>query len=104
MVVDKPWAAVATALVGGQKGRKVPSGNSWPVAIENGMKMAIEIVNLPIENGDFPYIVMYVSLPEGMSWCLGVSIFSNPSILFTWNLKLCFSSAICSFIDFLNHW
>ena len=38
----------------------IPSGNLLHFA---NLKMAIEIVNFPINNGDFS--VRYVSLPEG---------------------------------------
>ena len=29
------------------------------------MELAIEIVDFPIKNGDFPYLYYYVSFPEG---------------------------------------
>ena len=44
--------------------------------------MAIEIVDLPIKNGDFPY--SYVSLPEGTKFNITIStinIHINPRIL-----------------------
>ena len=37
--------------------------------------MAIEIVDLPIENGDFP--VRYVRLPDGISWS---GVYSYPGV------------------------
>jgi len=54
MVVDKPWAAVATALVGSwcKRAERYPLVIA-DIAIENGHRNS-GFTDLPIENGDSP--------------------------------------------------